>query len=335
MRPSDRLWARLLQLLEAGDEAEVRIFRDELGAELIHPALRSAMDAQLTWWAGDPAGALARLRQVASERRLGPHETVVFGLLCLDAGRGAEGRRALERVRALGVPDGRIHCALADLAIASGDLGTARRHLEDLLAIDPLHWRARLLLGTVAARIGDLEVALEQFVCLTLLVPQFEPGWTHAASLLVHLGHRERAGQLLLDAAKKYPNFTGVHLALVDVLAGTGRKDEALELLGGMVVRTEDPRLLMDLVVMMMEEGQLDAAAQALRSVAQVDPSSPRLAFLWGVLAEYRGEPKAVALGQYRRALELDPQLEVAQLALEALEALPGDEAGVETGEAP
>ncbi|MBO1111127.1 tetratricopeptide repeat protein [Bordetella petrii] len=84
-----------------------------------------------------------------------------LGAHCLEAGRLAEARGALERALDLAPRDAEGLRVMADLQIKEGRLEDAHRHLDTALGIEPDHLLGRIKLAEILHRLGRNEEALQ------------------------------------------------------------------------------------------------------------------------------------------------------------------------------
>jgi lipopolysaccharide biosynthesis regulator YciM len=102
------------------------------------------------------------------------------------------GAEALEPVIA------QFHCELADAASATGDVEAARAHARDALVVHPRSARAHLVLGKIARRQGDAEVAIRHFEKMAEIDPDFLPEvLTELLALYEQRGDQRRAEAFL------------------------------------------------------------------------------------------------------------------------------------------
>jgi len=105
------------------------------------------------------------------------------------------------------------------------------RHPDNYLALNNLAWLSRN---------SDLASALAYAEKANQLAPTDATIMDTLGSLLIMHGDRERGQRLVADAAKRAPGDLGIQVNYAKVLAEQGRKDEAKQLLQGIVERAGD-----------------------------------------------------------------------------------------------
>ncbi|MEW6250413.1 MAG: tetratricopeptide repeat protein [Planctomycetota bacterium] len=180
----------------------------------------------------------------------------------------------------------RTEARLGGLALFSGDLPNARRHLERALARAPHYGEARYRYAELVAREGDLPgAALELERAL-----RDDPGL-------------DDARQDLIAAARRLGRL-GAVVSFLEELAQR---------------RPHDPALALDIALVLGETGALDRAIISAQRVIDLYPANAEAWFRLGLLLAEAGK-KPAALEACTRAVALEPavhrRLALAQLAL-------------------
>ena len=156
--------------------------------------------------------------------------TLVWSYAAL--GRLAEARLALRDALERFPNETRLHLMLANAHQQQGDIGSARRELERVLALAPDNARALEQLGWLLARQGKPEEGM------ALLERALEKGAREPKEVLYRLGlldgQAKRWSQAIArfrEAAQLDAAFTMAHVHLGRCLAEAGRIDEAREVL--------------------------------------------------------------------------------------------------------
>jgi tetratricopeptide (TPR) repeat protein len=112
------------------------------------------VSARLALAAGDAAAALAAFEK-ALATRADPAVALELGTLHRNAGRSAEARAAFEKALPGKAQKTRALRALADLALAGGDLAAARAYFDQYIAAEPRNAQLRLELGDALLQAGQ------------------------------------------------------------------------------------------------------------------------------------------------------------------------------------
>ncbi len=125
--------------------------REGVAAYPDHPVLRTTLGVLLEG-TGEIGEAEAHLRHALGEDPTIPQISKNLGDLLYRAGRWEEAEEAYARVATLAPALGDdLYFKLGNLACRRGDLGTARTHWEEALAINPEHALARANLSAAGA----------------------------------------------------------------------------------------------------------------------------------------------------------------------------------------
>ncbi|MFN7590454.1 MAG: protein kinase domain-containing protein [Planctomycetota bacterium] len=193
------------QRLLAGDDDEVASSDDERTSSGWLAFLCGDLRASATCFARLPAGhrdeALAEACTALRLAGEGPAEHAYPQLF--------HAARAFPRATA-------ITLALADAAIAAGDLAQARARLAELppAANGPIAARAAILAADLLAAAGDDEAALRAFRERSLAEPSDPVPRLRIAELLLRGGDAARAERVLTDCLRRWPDLADARLAL-------------------------------------------------------------------------------------------------------------------------
>lgn len=126
------------------------------------------------------------------------------------------------------------------------------------------------------------------------------------AQRFLKLNQYPAAQPALLEAARAFPRFSGVHTNLGILYARTGRKAEAQAAFGRAVAADPANAVAHNwLGVLAREAGNLPRAEQAYRQALAADPSSAAAQFNLAILYDEHLKRPAEALAAYRRYAEL------------------------------
>jgi tetratricopeptide (TPR) repeat protein len=319
-KKSDVIWNELSLVLQAGKPKEIARHLHLLSKQQLHPLFRAALDAQILWNEGAIAQACEELENAQKTRKLGPHEILMLGLILYEKEEFDEAEKQLDFAFEKGVLDSRLVLARAGVQIAKEKYTVARKILHTSLKAEMNQWRAWLLLGEVEILRKDLRAAADAFLAVTRLAPNFEPGWTHAAGVLVDLGYPERAAELLRRICSVRPSFVAAQLAFAQVLQNLGQFKEALHCLRTVGRYAMEPTMLMEIAEMMFKLQEYQDCANILNRAQEQAQHLPKLWFLRGELANAAGlEGRANAIQHYREALLRDREFKPARERLDAL----------------
>jgi len=111
--------------------------------------------------------------------------------------------------------------------------------------------------------------------------------------LNLDLGRLEQAEAAYRRALEIDPAFGPASVNLVDLLRLTGRDDESTEVFEqALRAGPNDATLLHAQGLLLVRQGRLDEALAPLRRAAELEPSSPRYAFVFGVALHSAGQPQ-------------------------------------------
>jgi len=161
-----------------------------------------------------------------------------------------------------------FHCELAERAVAAKDLAAARHSLEEALVANRNSVRATILAGDIAQRSGDMPAAIEHWLRIATIAPEYLPLIAERLTLamdaagrraealnllrrelldhpsvdLLDVGYRRTqewegpaAGETMLrDELKRHPSLLGFE-RLLAIRAATAQGDRELDLLRGLI----------------------------------------------------------------------------------------------------
>jgi tetratricopeptide (TPR) repeat protein len=122
--------------------------------------------------------------------------------------------QALESAVALQPDRPHIYCQLADAYVQVRARAQAVAALEESLKRDPDCAHAHLVAGEQSLRDDDLTRALAEFRTAIKLAPDLAPAYQRAGYVLIELGRRAEAEQVLTAGLAKAPHRPDLHLQL-------------------------------------------------------------------------------------------------------------------------
>src|SRR6185437_8113151 len=169
-----------------------------------------------------------------------------------------------------------VQVRIAEAFWGKGEFETARHHYLMGLRQDPGNTETLLDLGDLLSEMGRHDDAGEKYRQAIELAPE-EPGpyFSHGNWLLRN-GRDSEAAECFVRVLQLDPTFPGAHLRLGEVHArrrelSVARKQLRAEVL----LRPQDPALLMDLANLLGDTGQNRASVACLKRLVQIDPKSP------------------------------------------------------------
>jgi tetratricopeptide (TPR) repeat protein len=178
-------------------------------------------------------------------------------------------------------------------------------------------------LGQAYDKLGRLDEALGEFAYAAMLNPHSTVPLI--ASAEVHLKRREipLARKRLLDAERIDPASFELAVVSARVLEQEERLDEALAAYEkAIAINDANPKPRTLLVSVASRLQRFDLAEAQLRALLEMGYQPSRTYFALGRLAQLRGRADEAA-AHYRRALELEPGLPMAEEGLRRLAAQP------------
>lgn len=167
----------------------------------------------------------------------------------------------------------------AQAALARRDMPEARRHLLAVLAQQPAHAYARVMLaGTVLAQ-GRLREAVQQLQQAAAIDYHDPALLLRVAQALLRVGDSESVARLMRNACVAKCNDSPTLAALAHVLQSLGLHADALRLMQrAAALGFNNPDFQYFLGVQLQFNGELDAAEQALTRCLELQPGHGRAA---------------------------------------------------------
>jgi tetratricopeptide (TPR) repeat protein/SAM-dependent methyltransferase len=226
--------------------------------------------------------------------------------------RAARSSRVRGGPSAQGIGPGAMSANLFASAIEHFNAGRhddAERLCRDVLMFDKGHFDALHMLGIIAARVGNLDAAIQLYGRALAANPR-------SAECHYNLGQALRAQGRNLDAVEHLSEATAIrrdyvpaHVALADMLAAQNDLDGALSCYRQALAI--DPRLIEvrhALANLLRQLDRLDEAAEQFRQVVAMRPDYAEAFNNLGVVLSAQGR-FADAVQQYRRAISIKPEL--------------------------
>ena len=168
-----------------------------------------------------------------------------------------------------------VQLRIAEALWGKGELESARQHYLIGLRQDPGNTATLLDLGDLLLEMGRDEEAGEKFRRAIELTPEEPAGFFCHGKWLARHGRGDEAIAAFSRVLHLDPTCVGAHLQLGDLYfrqqdLATARKHLRAELL----LRPQDPRILIDLAQLLLDTGQNRAAVACLKRLVQIDPAT-------------------------------------------------------------
>lgn len=161
--------------------------------------------------------------------------------------------------------------------------------------------------GELYNKLGQLDEAIEQLDKAVELQPNFIPSLLMRAQLLSSDGQHEKALADIDAVLRQQPGMMQAHLMKVGALVKLERTDEAIAWLERLVAAApKQPQLQLQLGLLYVEKKMAPEAVDAFTAVLDLDEGNELALRMRGDMYLYVGK-HAEALGDFERALELDP----------------------------
>lgn len=192
-------------------------------------------------------------------------------------------------------------------ALQRGKHARAERLLRDVIASDPRHVPALMILGTLYGQRGRSDQAAAQFERVIALHPDNADAHYNLGAALADRGSKERALDCYRAALAAEPGHTNALNNLAAELLLLERWDEVLAVLEQPCrERPGDPLLLSKLGVALKERGRVDEAVAVLKQAIRAQPAEATARANLGLALRQAGRLDE-AVESLRRAVLLDP----------------------------
>lgn len=200
---------------------------------------------------------------------------------------------------------------------ARGDSQAARAAFERALSLQPKLLSAVASLVELDLRENLQNQAKSRAVAFTKAEPQNFAGFVLLADIQRRIGaNPAEVQETLQQSIRVAPAEATPRLRLIDLLAAHKQIATARSVAQeGVAAIPNNVRLLDSLGLMQLRSGERQQALTTFRSITAIDPASAGAHVRMAEVHSASGDP-AAAVGELRRALELDPKLAAARLSL-------------------
>lgn len=184
---------------------------------------------------------------------------------------------------------------------------------------DPDNIAFRMLLADALVEQDKSDEALDQYMRILELDPDFHKAMLNAGNVYARAGDYEKAARWYRQAIRKAPEYARGRYNLAYALAALGRTEEAIDQYEATLAIAPGYRAAREnLARLLVEKGDFARAIDHLRELVEADPRDPRRHVQLGLALARSGrlEPAADA---FRQALRLDPTLASARNNLAAV----------------
>jgi tetratricopeptide (TPR) repeat protein len=221
--------------------------------------------------------------------------------------------------------------ALQSLATAlktSGDIPRSEEMLNRALGLAPLNPKTWYQYGILEAQLGRTDSSLKKLQKALALDPDIPEGYFNLANLLVQTGRLNPAEAALQSALSIDPYDAAAYDLAGQVMARKGRSPEALYYFEKAIhLRPNYAPYIYDHALALVRANRFDEAQEQTQAALRANPSLVEGHELLGGLFARQQKP-AQAIQEYLKTVELQPDLNRAQLNLGLLMAAQGDFTG-------
>jgi tetratricopeptide (TPR) repeat protein len=196
--------------------------------------------------------------------------------------------------------DARPNSMYAEALLAAGDYAAAQAAFEKTLMLDPKSASAESGLARALAKQNNLADAAPHFRKAFELDPSYQDGLLELASLYEAAKQPADA----IEIYKQFPTVPGVQERMGQLLAESGKADEAIAELEAAVEKSPTPANRLALAQAYVQKKQLDKAVPLLAQAVEAAPRDYGLRMVYGRLLRDQ-KNYATALPQFLAAIQL------------------------------
>ncbi|MDX1388282.1 MAG: tetratricopeptide repeat protein, partial [Acidobacteriota bacterium] len=230
------------------------------------------------------------LRLFESAVRLTPGESIAhvnYGVALADRGNPAAAEDQFREVLSLDPGNVKAHYNLGNIYRERGDLVAAEAAYRAALRVQPTHAQSHLNLGLVLVATGRTAMALDAFTRADEVLPDHVDAKINRANALRLLDRAGEAAPFFRDALELEPRSWAARLGLAQAELETGRYDQGLERLRGLV--TDHPDLVeahLSMAIELDRRGAYELAEAAYLEVLRLDPGNRKVMLRLGLAVQ-------------------------------------------------
>ena len=229
----------------------------------------------------------------------------VRGQILLDRGQTDEAIRAFARALELDPKLTGVRLYYASALIKTGNPAAAIEHLQITASEEKASALVFALIGVARERLGKLDEALVDYSRAIEMEPSNATAREGRARIFESRGDNTRAIEDYSIAYRAAPSRE-LALRLARLHARSGQSQAAIQVYRGLLLeRSGDLGVRMEMAQVMAESGRSDEAAKEIDTVVAASPSDPKLLMLAGDIY-FESKPDAAAI-YYRRAVDAQP----------------------------
>lgn len=196
----------------------------------------------------------------------------------------------------------------SEQALIAGELERAAQLAQAALLARPEGGLALNVLGIVAAKKGDAQLAVLLWETATRAAPAMPQPWVSLGEAFFHIGQLDKAVHCFREALARKADLADVRANLGVALQNLGRHEDAVnELRLALSQKPDHPEAATALATSLHHLGRTHQAIETLGAAAHKFPRNPKILSNLGVLHEKLDQLEA-AITWYDKALALSPQ---------------------------
>lgn len=331
---------------EAGNDVEAASLLESAIAADPYALAPRALLGQLHLYAGRPSQALEATRTALRDHSEHPVLLAVAGLAQLHSGRPGDAKLIFRSLVEVAPGSAAAQYLLALAYRDEGDAARYRQRLDEVLRLDPGHFRARVAVARLMAQGDELAAASELAEDLLRAAPEDPQTLDLMGTITLLEGRRDDAVALLRRAVERAPGATavlklayaqqragdvsgsratltgwlarspgdlGVRLVLANKLLAAGALGEARSHYAKIVLLAPNNVVaLNNLAWVDLQLGDVAAALEGIERAHQLAPDDPRVVDTYGLVQLRAGNAEAAARALRRAASEMPdrPQIQ-------------------------
>lgn len=200
---------------------------------------------------------------------------------------------------------------ISEIAYQTGRIKEAKKAVEDVLLVEPENAQALILAGKVSLKLGELNSTCKYFKAATDIDPESTDAWEGLAAYYRGIGDESHEIETLKKGLQFAPESGSMNYRLSQIYLTQDRFTDSLPYLQRAVkLVPETSDIALDLAKSLRGTGRMDEAAEVVHNARQKWPSDPALAFEEGEV-NYFNKQLGKAVNSFHFALStLNPKTE-------------------------